>query len=250
MINLENCDGLEFLKRVPSGTVDLVLTDPPYQISKDSGMQKEINNGNQSDLRISQTDFGSWDREFSIENLKPYIDEYKRILRKGGSCIIFYDLWKLSYLKEALDQTQFTKIRLIEWNKTNPVPVNQSATYLSNSREIAISCVKGGRATFNSKYDNGVYSYPIYQDSLFGRIHPTQKSLPMIREMIQKHTNPGDMVIDTFSGSGTTAVGCLLEDRQFSGCELDKNYYESAVKRIEAYRKRFKSESNISKDIV
>jgi len=240
MINLENCDGLEFLKRIPSGTVDLVLTDPPYQISKDSGMQKEINDGNPGDLKIIQTDFGSWDREFSIDQLQPYIAEYQRVLRKGGSCIIFYDLWKISYLKEALDKLKFSKLRLVEWNKTNPVPVNQSATYLSNAREIAISCVKGGAATFNSKYDKGIYSYPIYQDSLVGRIHPTQKSLPMIREMIQKHTNPGDMVIDTFAGSGTTAVGCLLEDRQFSGCELDENFHTAAVKRVEEYRKKYK----------
>lgn len=243
MINLENCDGLEFLKRIPSGTVDLVLTDPPYQISKDSGMQKEINDGNQGGLKITQTDFGSWDREFSIDQLQPYIAEYQRVLRKGGSCIIFYDLWKISYLKEALDKSKFSKLRLVEWDKTNPVPVNQSATYLSNAREIAISCVKGGGATFNSKYDKGIYSYPIYQDSLVGRIHPTQKSLPMIREMLRKHTNPGDMVIDTFTGSGTTAIGCLLEDRQFNGCELDKSYHDAAVKRVETYRKKFKPDA-------
>ena len=51
------------------------------------------------------------------------------------------------------------------------------------------------------------------------------------------------MVIDTFSGSGTTAIGCLLEDRQFSGCELDESYHDAAVKRVEAYRKKFKPDA-------
>jgi DNA modification methylase len=242
MINLENRDGLEFLKTIQSGTVDLVLTDPPYQISKDSGMQNAINDGNQNNLKITQTDFGSWDREFSINHLEPYLAEFQRVLRKGGSCIIFYDLWKISYLKEALEKLKFSKLRFVEWVKTNPVPVNQSATYLSNAREIAISCVKGGSATFNSKYDKGIYSFPIYQDSLVGRIHPTQKSLPMIREMIQKHSNPGDLVIDTFSGSGTTAIGCLLENRKFNGCELDETFHDLSIKRIEKYKKKFKSD--------
>jgi len=236
MINLLHQDSLDFLKSIPAGSIDLVLTDPPYQISKDSGMQKEIDNGNSGSLKITQTDFGLWDRDFSIDHLKPHLSEYKRVLRKGGSCIVFYDLWKISYLKEELDHLGFSKIRLIEWDKTNPVPVNQSATYLSNAREVAISCVKGGSATFNSKYDKGIYSYPIYQDSLFGRIHPTQKSLPMIRELIRKHSNPGDVVLDTFSGSGTTALGCLLEDRKFLGCEIDDKFHSAAIDRIEAYR--------------
>lgn len=240
MITLKNCDGLELLKSIQSESIDLVLTDPPYQISKDSGMQKELDDGNVGNLKITQTDFGTWDREFSIDHLKPYLAEYKRVLRKGGSCIIFYDLWKISYLKEALDQFKFSKLRLIEWDKTNPVPVNQSATYLSNAREIAISCVKGGAATFNSKYDKGIYSYPIYQDPIVGRIHPTQKSLPMFRELIRKHSNPNDTILDTFSGSGTTAIGCLLEDRKFIGCEIDDKFHEDAMKRIEAYREKFK----------
>ena len=72
------------------------------------------------------------------------------------------------------------------------MPVNQNATYLSNAREMAISCVKGGKATFNSKYDKGIYEYPIYSGK--DRFHPTQKSLPLFEELIKKHSNPNDIV--------------------------------------------------------
>lgn len=236
MIDLRNCNGLDFLKEIESGSIDLVLTDPPFQISKDSGMQRAIDNNDAQGLKISRTDFGEWDREFGIKDLIPYLKEYHRVLRPGGSCIVFYDLWKISHLKEALEVQKFSKLRLIEWLKTNPVPVNQSVTYLSNAREIALSCVKGSKAVFNSKYDNGLYQYPIYQDPHFARIHPTQKSLPMIRELIKKHSNPNDTVLDTFSGSGTTAIGCLLENRTFLGCELSEEYYEASIKRVEKYK--------------
>ena len=110
------------------------------------------------------------------------------------------------------------------------MPVNQFATYLSNAREIAISCVKGGKATFNSKYDNGVYNYPIYGGK--DRFHPTQKSLPMFEELIKKHSNEGDTVVDPYAGSGTTAVAAINTNRNYLCCEPDDEYFEKGEERV------------------
>ena len=91
--------------------------------------------------------------------------------------------------------------------------------------------VKGSKPTFNSSYDNGLYEYPICRDK--GRFHPTQKPIKLIEELILKHSNEGDLVLDCFSGSGTTAVACMNTGRTFLGCELDKEYYNKSLKRIE-----------------
>ena len=174
------------------------------------------------------TDFGQWDTVYTIADLEKVINEFYRILRPGGSCIIFFDLWKMETLKNLLHK--FSKHRLIEWVKTNPVPINQYATYLSNSREIAISCVKGGKATFNSKYDRGIYNYPIYSGK--DRFHPTQKSLLLFEDLIKKHSNEGDVVVDPYAGSGTTALASKKTNRIYISGEPSDEYFQKAMVRI------------------
>ena len=125
----------------------------------------------------------------------------------------------------------FVQIRLIIWQKTNPVPLNSKRNYLTNSREVAVLGVKGGKPTFNSEYDNGVYEYAIPNNGT--RYHPTQKPLGLFRELILKHSNPGDLILDPFLGSGTTAVAADMEGRQFAGCDKDGEYVAIAQRRIQ-----------------
>ena len=101
---------------------------------------------------------------------------------------------------------------------------------MTNAREIALVGVKGGKPTFNSEYDNGIYKYPVCHDK--GRFHPTQKPIELIRDLIRKHSKEDDIVLDCFSGSGTTAVAAMLENRSFLGCELDTTYYLKSLERI------------------
>ena len=228
----DNVTDKELLSGISSGTVDLVLTDPPYIISKSSGMQSFLESGDTDEKYgrkyATATDYGQWDKDYTLDNLQSSVDEFYRILRPGGTCIIFFDIWKLESLKNIL--SKFSKHRFIEWIKTNPVPINQYASYLSNSREVAISCVKGGKATFNSKYDNGIYEYPIYGGK--DRFHPTQKSLPLFEELIKKHSNEGDVVVDPYGGSGTTAVACKMTNRICISGEPDSEYFNKSKERL------------------
>ena len=223
MINLEHKSCFDFLKEVESNSVSLVLIDPPYEISRDTGFKK---GGGVDRLRISM-DFGDWDKDFC--DLDKVIKECYRVLKKGGTLICFYDIWKLSYLYNYFKGSKFKQIRFIEWIKTNPVPINSKVNYLTNSREIAVVGVKNGGPTFHSEYDIGVYKYPICRDK--GRFHPTQKPLNLIMNLIEKHSNPGDLVLDCFSGSGTTAVSCIRLGRSFIGCEIDDIYYEKSMEK-------------------
>lgn len=121
-------------------------------------------------------------------------------------------------------------MRFIEWVKTNPVPLNSKTNYLTNSREIALVGVKGSKPTFNSEYDNGIYNYPICHDK--GRFHPTQKPVALIEDLILKHSNENDTVLDCFAGSGTTAVAAYNQNRNFIGCELSEEYYKKTLQRL------------------
>ena len=105
---------------------------------------------------------------------------------------------EFKYLKELMEKHKFKQLRFVEWIKTNPQPINSRLNYLTNSREIAILGVKKGKPTFNGEYDNGIYRYPIQNGK--DRFHPTQKSIRLFEDLIKKHSNEGDVVVDTFLG--------------------------------------------------
>ena len=225
-IELINQDAFDFLKNVESSSIDLILTDPPYTITKQTGFESG-NNPDYDRLKIS-TQFGEWDNV--IIDYDNMFKEFYRVLKKGGTAIIFYDLWKISYIYESSIQHKFKQQRFIEWIKTNPVPINQSINYLTNSREIALTCIKGSKPTFNSKYDNGIYEFPI--EHCKDRFHPTQKPLKLMETLIEKHSNEGEIVLDCFSGSCTTGMACINTSRKFVGCELSKDFYDKSMQRL------------------
>jgi site-specific DNA-methyltransferase (adenine-specific) len=226
----ESC--FDFLAKIPDDSIQLVLIDPPYEISRDAGF---IKGGGVERFAVSM-DFGDWDKNF--DGFTDVIKECFRVLKKGGTLLSFYDLWKITTLKEYMEKAGFKQLRFAEWIKTNPVPINSKVNYLTNAREIILSGVKGSKPTFNSQYHNGVYSHPICHEK--GRFHPNQKPLKLIKELVSIHSNEQDVILDCFSGSGTTAIACIEMNRKFIGCELDKGYYEKSIERIEEKRKEKK----------
>ena len=285
-ITLKHQEGLQFLSDIPDNSVDLILTDPPYITSRDSGMDKWVDHVAKQDAAGStnvmteqewcnyktaeewglwfersnvapenrdkrlkkmkadflkygsiygkkyavKTNYGDWDSNFTMEQLGLFTKHFYRVLRPGGTCIVFFDLWKITNLKEMLESEKFKQIRLIEWIKTNPQPINSSVNYLTNCREIALLGIKKSKPTFNSKYDNGTYKFPLQGGKQ--RFHPTQKSLPLFEELVRKHSNEGDLVLDCFAGSATTAIAAKNTNRNFIGCEMDETYYIKSMERI------------------
>ena len=176
-------------------------------------------------------DFGQWDQaEIDLDDLARGL---YRALRKGGTAIVWYDIWKLTQLRDAMAAAGFKMLRLIFWQKTNPVPLNSKRTYLSNSREMAVVGVKVGKPTFHGEYDNGVYSFPIPRHG-GKRIHPNQKPDGLFEALVLKHSNPGDLVIDPFVGGGTTGAAALQTGRHFWGTDIDPCYAEATSERLRA----------------
>ena len=238
-IDLREQEAYEFLKTLDKDSVDLILTDPPYEISKPSGYISSLTKPDgspQSKNTIRRfavdLDFGEWDKQNL--NLLPFLQEMYRVLKPSGTLIMFYDIWKLETLKNMMEDSKFKQIRYIEWLKTNPVPLNSKTNYLTNAREVALTAVKKSKPTFKGQYHNGTYQYPIYQGK--DRIHPTQKSLKLFEELVERHSNEGDLIVDCFLGSGTTAVAALNKKRNFIGCELDNGAYIKMRERVEMYK--------------
>ena len=234
-VELKHLSCFDYLKTLKSDSVDLVVIDPPYEVSRDTNFAAGEETGRDVDRFRMSMDFGDWDNNFT--GLDVVIKECYRVLKKSGTLICFYDLWKITILKEYFDNAKFKQIRFIEWQKTNPVPINSKLNYLTNSREIAVTGVKCGKPVFHSEYDNGIYKHPIFHDKK--RFHPTQKPIKLIEELIEKHSNKGDVVLDCFSGSGTTAIACINTYRNFLGCEISKEYFEKSVERISSLNGEF-----------
>ena len=225
-------DCFDLIKDIDSKSVDLILVDPPYLISKSSGFSN-ISDTTSKEMATKygkvSIDFGEWDKGELDWNL--LFKEYYRILKDSGTLIIFYDIWKSNDIKSMADKYKFKQPRVGQWQKTNPVPINSKLNYLSNAIEFFFTFVKGKKPTFHSLYDNGVYKYPICHGKE-RYDHPTQKPLALISDIINKHSNEGDIVLDPFSGAGTTAEACINLNRKYLCIEKNLEYFNISMQRI------------------
>ena len=226
----KNCDYKDLLIELKKANIkiDAVITDPPYGVSRKHQLGF-------SNMGRAGMDYGEWDYNF---DQKEWIRLCAPLIKEGGSIIVFNDWKNFSYIVEELDEQGFSMKDVIRWVKPNPMPRNTTRRYVGDF-EMAIWAVKdGGKWTFN-KPSSYSYLRPIYKCASVGsgdkRIHPTQKPLKLIEDIMKVHTNEGDIVLDLFTGSGTTAEACLKNKRIFIGSELDEIYYEKALERLKCY---------------
>jgi len=207
--------------------IDAVITDPPYGVSRKNQLGF-------SNMGRSGMNYGEWDYDF---DQKEWIRLAAPLIKPGGSIIVFNDWKNFSYIVEELDEQGFSMKDVIRWVKPNPMPRNTDRRYVGDF-EMAIWAVKdGGKWTFN-KPEGSAYLRPIYRCPSVPkskRIHPTQKPLKLIEDILKVHTNENDIVLDLFTGSGTTAEACLKNNRSFIGAELDEDYFNKAMERLQCY---------------
>ena len=208
-----NADCMRVLPHLPDKCVDLVLTDFPY------------NEVNRTSNGLRNLDVGCAD---TLEaDLSVVLKEIIRVCK--GSFYAFCGTEQVSQTRKALVEAGFST-RLLIWEKTNPSPMNGEYIWLSG-----IECCVYGKlknAVFNEHCKNTILRYPLCADK--NRFHTTQKPLALFSYLISVSSNEGDLVLDPFSGSGTTAVACHRLSRKFISIENDKQYWEKSCKRLEA----------------
>ena len=202
-----NC--LDKMKKIPDGSVDMVLTDIPY------GEVNRFSNG------LRNLDKGAADTQtFDID------DAMKHVFRIcKGSAYIFCGTEQVSDIRKSMVAVGMST-RLCIWEKTNPSPMNGQHMWLSG-----IECCVYGKfrgAVFNEHCKNTVWRFP----TVHGKVHPTMKPVALMEMLIKASSNEGQTILDFTMGSGTTGVACVKTGRNFIGIELDEGYFAIAKKRI------------------
>lgn len=240
MIDIKCGDCIDLLKDIPNESVDLILTDPPYNISKenDNRDRSKLNSAIMRRHKPLNYDFGDWDnmeRQEFLNFTKEWFYLACDKLKNGGTIITFFNKEDISYFNWIGKEKDIRTRTIYTWHKTNPVPSFRKVNYLS-ACEFAYIGSKGDKSwTFNFGMQKDMHNFfETSNASSYGVTdHPTEKPLSMIEHLVGVHSNKGDIVLDPFMGSGTTGVACKDLDRSFIGFEKYEHYFDIAKQRIE-----------------
>lgn len=207
-----NTDCLEFMRSMPDSCVDLVVTDPPYEIhTKGGGLGRRPVYENGALGKISQ----GFDAEATLEQIA-------RICKKINIFIFCSTKQKPRIMNWGYERG--CNIAELAWYKPNAAPFTNN-TFKSDLENIIYIREKGVKIKGISK----LFTHNCGK-SKYG--HPTEKPLEIIEKLILTASNEGDLIFDPFMGSGTTAVACKELNRNFIGCEIEAKYCEIAEKRL------------------
>ncbi len=219
VIKLYHGDCLEIMKDIPDGSIDLVLTDPPYLINYKTNRRKDKTHS------FCNTIINDNNEQLIID----FIYESYRVLKDNTAFYCFCSPDTVEFFKYSIQQAGFKIKNIIVWVKNNWTAGDLKAQY-GKQYELIIYANKG-RRELNGKRISDVW----YFDKVAGKkqLHQNQKPLELIQQIIEKSSKENDLVLDPFIGSGTTAVACINTGRNFIGIELDETYFNIAKKRIE-----------------
>lgn len=296
MITIYNGQMEEELEKVENESVDLLLTDPPYNISEKGANPVWLdpvtgeNKNKIHNQQFSSSFEDDWDaisHEDFLKKLELWSSLWFQKLRKGGSFAVFISDKYISHLWHIMEQSGFEPKRIITWKKPAAVPFNRNVNPVSGCEYILWGIKPKGSRTFNSATESGSIidrytiadkassiAYRIIKDqihnqdldSIFSqikqetekmissrkqednkiltvvpntvtfsggiknKIHPTQKPVELLEYFVELLTNPGDIVLDTFAGSGSTGIACKNRNRHAVLIERDTAMYQEMSK--------------------
>ena len=220
MIQLINGDCLEALKKIGGGTVDLVVTDPPYEIkTSGAGIYKQADKQYVKELNQMKDGFS-----------EEVLDELCRVMKKIN-IYFFCSQKQIIPLYKYFVEKKKCNWNIISWHKTNPVPACGNK-YLTDTEFVLFFREKGVKVLGSFETKRTWYATPLNQSDKKIYKHPTIKPLFIIENFIANSSVNGDVVLDCFMGSGTTGVACKKLERDFIGIEIDSEYFKIAEGRI------------------
>lgn len=252
-----NEDCLSGMKKLHDNSIDLIIADPPYNLSKggewkwDNSVKLDGMGGNWNKANEDWDNF-SFDSYFEFTN--SWLKEAKRILKPSGSMWIFGTYHNIGIINVICQKLDIEIINEVIWYKRNSFP-NLSGRRLTASYETILWCNKGGKKReyyFNYEYSkNGDFSNDSLknpnkqmrtvwdisnnknkEELLYGK-HPTQKPLKILERLLKLSSKEGDIMLTPFAGSGSECVAAKINSRNYIGFEIKKEYYDIALKRLE-----------------
>lgn len=231
-------DCLEFMKKIPDQSIDFICSDPPYNISGKGGTTLSSTKG------VIPADFGEWDKWETEDDYFNFIykvcDEYKRILKANANLILFLSYYTGGHLVYELNERNIFSFRgPIILVKENPIPqfkengfrpCFEMAFWLVNNKGTGSHRPKTFHFLSQEKMKN-VMTYGIGPKYKLSK-HPTEKPEHIISDFIKIFTNEGDVVLDSFAGSGTTPAACQKINRRFIAIERENRFFRMMKKRL------------------
>jgi DNA modification methylase len=238
-------DALKILPTIPSDSVDLILTDPPFMISKEAKITRSRNplkfykyKGKDIDLF-----FGKWDvfesEEKYWEFTFKWLEEVWRTLRKGGHLIVFFDKFKITPLVKWVKEHDGIARQPLFWIKENPVPMARKVSFM-NAVSLIFWATKHSTSRKFATFNYQLGQHPDYEfapicsghERYDYGFHPTQKPERIVKWLMEYLSNESDTVLDPFLGSGTTMKVARDLKRNCIGIEIDPKYIEMTKNRL------------------
>lgn len=220
-MELYNANCLDVFKTINDGSIDLIVTDPPYRT-----ITGGKNNGKNSNRPVGclNNNNGLFEHQTDIL-IHDWMPELYRILKDGSQCYIFTNALCLKDMLIESENAGFKMHNLLVWEKNNCTP---SQWYMKNCEYVLF--LRKGKA----KYINNISSKTVHKFNNIkgGKLHPTEKPIDLLEFYISNSSQENDIVLDPFMGSGSTGVACKNLSRQFIGIEIDEKYFKIANKRI------------------
>lgn len=214
-------DCLEMMKNIEDGSVDLVVTDPPYEIATTgAGMYKQADKQYVKELNGMKDGFS-----------EEVLDELCRVMKKIN-IYFFCSQKQIIPLLDYFVKKKKCNWNILSWHKTNPVPACGNK-YLTDTEFILFFREKGVKVYGSFDTKRTWYATPLNQSDKKKYGHPTVKPLSILENLVVNSSQEGEVVLDCFMGSGSTGVACLNTNRNFIGIELDEGYFNIAQNRIE-----------------
>lgn len=230
-------DCIEGLAKMPDNSIDLIFTDPPYfqyRAKNVKGLKNHKDVVTEFEFDLYKTE-----EEYLIF-LEKVLSECYRVAKTGSAGYLFCGDDFVSYINRLVEKVGFHFRKVIHWHKTNPFPAIHTRKMYSNSMELIVHFSKGTPKTWNHKEVNQMHNF-IETPICMGKerkAHKTQKPLKVCTPYIEISSNEGDVVLDPFMGSGSTAIAAHQLHRKFIGFERSLDYCRIIEERFTELRKK------------
>ena len=217
---------MQIMRDIPNESIDLICTDPPYKVT-----QRGVSGTMSGYWTTEQTRKGMIFDHNDIE-IEQYLPEFYRILKTDSHCYIMCNNYNLPHFFEVIGKSDFHFVKLLVWDKQSKI----CGRYYMGQVEHIFMLRKGKDKPINDCSRSDLLSFSNFnreKDRQGNNLHDSMKPVPLMQCLIENSTQKGELVLDPFIGSGTTALACIRSKRNYIGCEIDPKYYKVALKRIE-----------------